>query len=84
MKATDPMSTNPKTPAGTAVSASNDVRQLEDMDLCPLDDITPYEPGSDMTTVRPCAYCGFTDAGSSCSCLDLDSPYGHITNRLGW
>ena len=70
------MSNNPTTPDGAALSAGHALPQFEDIDPCPLDDITPYE--SDMTTSRPCAYCGLTD----CSCDD--SPFDHITNRLGW
>ena len=72
------MSTNPTAAARNA--QHTDVHESLESDLCPLDDITPYEDDNDMTTTRPCAYCGFTD----CPCDDTDGAYSHITHRRGW
>ena len=51
------------------------------LDNCPFD--TPFfllDLDNDITISRPCGYCGYTD----CGCIDVDSPYSHITARRGW
>ena len=51
------------------------------LDDCPFDTATVWDFDNDISVTRPCSYCGYTDCGS---CLDNDSPYGHIAAPRGW
>ena len=52
------------------------------LDDCPFDTTIVWDADNDITATRPCNSCGFTDCTPTC--LDGDSPYGHITARRGW
>ena len=47
------------------------------LDNCPFDTPIPLDLDNDITISRPCGY-------SDCGCIDVDSPYSHITARRGW
>ena len=52
------------------------------LDDCPFATTTIVgDDDNDITISRPCNQCGFTDCET---CLDTDSPYGHIAARRGW
>ena len=51
------------------------------LDACPFGSTIVWDSDTDLTVTRPCNQCGFTDCGT---CLDSDSPFGHIAARRGW